>query len=326
MEITHTPVLLEETLHYLSPRGGGELMIDATLGEGGHSLAFLTRFSGLSLIGIDADPSIQEIAKQRLAGFGGRVQYYTGRAQDFFASYPTPAAGDGQKRPDTVLADLGVSMFHYEKSGRGFSFRGNEPLDMRIDTSRGPTAAELIARMPEKDIADMLYNNADERFSRRIARAIVQGRSRGAVSTTAALAELVERAVPAKYKYGPIHPATRTFQALRIAVNGELSGLPNLLEGALDILKPGGRLGIISFHSLEDRIVKNFFKTKNTGCVCSSGPYGHKVPCSCGNRKAVNILTRKGVTAGEAELKTNPPSRSARLRVVEKIPEAEKNE
>jgi 16S rRNA (cytosine1402-N4)-methyltransferase len=175
-----------------------------------------------------------------------------------------------------------------------------------------------LARIPEKDIADILYNNAGERFSRRIARAIVLERRKGAVSGTAALAELIERAVPAKYRYGPVHPATRTFQALRIAVNGELSGLPDLLEGALKILEPGGRLGIISFHSLEDRIVKNFFKTKNKDCSCPP-----KVTCCCGGRQ-VCILTRKGVTAGEEELKSNPPSRSARLRVAEKILEAEK--
>ena len=289
-------------------------MIDATLGEGGHSFEFLSRFPGLSVTGIDADSSVLDVAKQRLAGFGNRMQFYRGRSQEFFAAFPA-----GQKRVNTVLADLGVSLFHYEKSGRGFSFRKDEELDMRIDPSQGVSAAVLLTRMSEKEIADILFKNAEERYSRRIARAIVQERGRGTVSTTAALAELVERAVPAAYRHGPIHPATRTFQALRIAVNGELSGLPELLEGALKILEPGGRLGIISFHSLEDRIVKNFFKMKNRNCVCPP-----QVPsCVCGGRRAVNILTRKGVVAGEAEVKQNPPSRSARLRVAEKVTEAD---
>jgi len=292
-------------------------MIDATLGEGGHSLEFLSRFPDLSVTGIDADSSVMEVAKQRLSGFGSRIRFFRGRSQDFFSGYFSPAAGENQKRPDTILVDLGVSLFHYEKSGRGFSFRKDEELDMRIDPSRGVSAAELLARMPEKEIADILFNNAGERYSRRIAKVIVQERGRGVVSTTAALTELVERAVPAAYRHGPIHPATRTFQALRIAVNGELSGLPELLEGALEILEPMGRLGIISFHSLEDRIVKNFFKMKNRNCTCPP----EAPSCVCGGRRAVNILTRKGVVAGEEEVKMNPPSRSARLRVAEKMAE-----
>jgi 16S rRNA (cytosine1402-N4)-methyltransferase len=292
-------------------------MIDATLGEGGHTMEFLSRFPDLSVIGVDAGPSVQEVAKQRLAEFGNRVQFHLGRSQEFFANYPA-----GKKRPNTVLADCGVSMFHYEKSGRGFSFRKDEPLDMRIDTSQGPSAAELLARMSETEIADMIYKNSDERYSRRIARAIVGERRHGTISTTAALTELVERAVPAGYRHGPIHPATRTFQALRIAVNGELSGLPELLENALKILEPGGLFGIISFHSSEDRIVKNFVKLKNRECTCPPEmPSGPQDPCQCGGRE-VNILTRKGVTAGEEEIKKNPPSRSARLRVAEKIKEA----
>ena len=302
-------MLLEQTLEWLAPRGETELMVDATMGEGGHSHAFLSRFPGLSVIGVDADGEIQKVARERLAGFSGRVEFHAGRAQDFFATYPA-----GCKRPNTVLADLGISLFHYEKSGRGFSFSGDEPLDMRIDPSAGISAAELLASMSEKGIADMLYQNAGERFSRRIARAIVQARQRGGVASTAALSELVKLAVPASYRYGPIHPATRTFLALRIATNGELSGLPDLLEGAFRILEPGGRLGIISFHSLEDRIVKNFFRMRSKDCTCPPG-----VPsCRCAGR-TVRLLTRKGVTPDEAEVKRNPPSRSARLRVIEKI-------
>jgi 16S rRNA (cytosine1402-N4)-methyltransferase len=279
------------------------------MGEGGHSHAFLSRFPGLSVIGIDIDPVIQAIAKERLAEFGSRVSFFSGWAQDYFAS-----ADCGQ--PDTVFADLGISRFHYEAGGRGFSFSGDEKLDMRLDISRGIPAAQLLARMPEQEIADILYSYGEERFSRRIARAIAQERQRGTIATAAALAELVSRAVPPSYRHGPIHPATRTFMALRIAVNGELSRLPNLLEGALKVLKPGGRLGIISFHSGEDRIVKQFFKMKNN---CSCPPEAPS--CGCGGRRSVNILTPKGVTAGEEEIMKNPPSRGARLRVAEKIKE-----
>jgi len=288
-------------------------MIDATMGEGGHSLAFLSRFPDLSVVGIDADAAIQAVARKRLARFSNRVEFFRGRAQDFFASYPA-----GARRPNAVLADVGVSSFHYRQSGRGFGFSADEPLDMRIDPTAGVSAAELLAGMSEKEIADMLYQNAGERYSRRIARAIAQA-GRGGIATAAALSELVKQAVPASYRHGQkIHPATRTFLALRIAVNGELSGLPNLLEGALRILEPGGRLGIITFHSLEDRIVKNAFKKKSLDCSCPP-----EVPsCRCEGR-TVRILTRKGVTPDEAEIKQNPPSRSARLRVVEKIKDAD---
>ena len=306
----HTPVLREELVEYLAPRGNAELMVDATLGEGGHSYAFLSRFPDLKLIGIDADSAIQAIAKNRLSEFGSRIQFIQGWAQDFFAEYPAEL-----KRPDTILADLGISLFHYEKSGRGFSFRTDEPLDMRLDTAAGVNASDLVTRLPEKELADLLYNNAEERYSRRIAQTIVETRKHTSINTTFILAELVERSVPASYRQGPIHPATKTFQALRIAVNGELSRLGDLLEGALRVLEPGGRLGIITFHSLEDRIVKRFFREKNKDCTCPP-----EIPiCKCTGRRTVNNLTKKGIVPAPAEIEQNPPSRSARLRVVEKV-------
>jgi 16S rRNA (cytosine1402-N4)-methyltransferase len=314
MTIFHTPVLLEETVRYLAPRSDGELMVDATLGEGGHSYAFLSRFPSLKVVGIDADRDIQEKARERLEEFGDRISFYNGWSHDYFAERHA-----GSEKPDTILIDLGVSMYHYEESGRGFSFRKDEVLDMRIDTGQGDTAADLIAHLPEKDLADLIYNNADERYSRRIAHAIVENRSRGTINSTVALAEIVSRAVPGEYRHSRIHPATKTFQALRIAVNRELLLLLELLESALAALKAGGRMGVISFHSQEDRRVKNFFRDKNKDCTCP-----RETPiCRCEGRRVVNLLTRKAVIPGPDEIRNNPPSRSAKLRVVEKILEKE---
>ena len=309
-EFLHTPVLLEEALNLLAPRGKDELMIDGNTGEGGHSYHFLSRFKGLKMVCIDADKDILAIAQERLKEFKDRVYFYYGWSHDFFAGYPSEF-----KRPDTILFDLGVSSYHYKKSGKGFSFEKDEYLDMRLDTSGGVTAADLLTRLPERELANLLYNNAGERFSRRIAARVINQRQKGNITTTSALAELVERAVPASYRHGPIHPATRTFQALRIAVNGELSRLPSLLEAALGALEPGGRLGVISFHSLEDRIIKQFFKEMNKDCTCPP-----EAPiCRCEGRRSINMLTKKGIAPGKEEIERNPPSRSARLRAVEKV-------
>ncbi|MDR0321143.1 MAG: 16S rRNA (cytosine(1402)-N(4))-methyltransferase RsmH [Treponema sp.] len=316
-EYAHTPVMLDETLDLLCPREKNELMVDANTGEGGHSFAFLSKYPELKIVAIDADSDILAVAQERMKEFNDRVHFYCGWSNDFFADYPSQF-----KRPDTILFDLGVSFYHYKKSGKGFSFEKDEYLDMRIDTSAGLTAAELLARLPERELADLLYNNAEEKFSRRIAAQIVNERQKSTITTTSALAGLVQKAVPASYRHGHIHPATRTFQALRIAVNGELSRLPSLLEAALRVLEPGGRLGIISFHSLEDRIVKNFFRTMNKDCTCPQ-----QAPiCKCSGRRSVNILTKKGITPEKDEIERNPPSRSARLRVVEKVLDGDDND
>jgi 16S rRNA (cytosine1402-N4)-methyltransferase len=309
-DFAHTPVLLEETLKLLAPRGEDELMIDGNTGEGGHSYNFLSRFKGLKMVCIDADKDILAIAEERLKEYKDRVHFYYGWTHDFFAEYPSEF-----KRPDTILFDLGVSAYHYKKSGKGFSFDKDEYLDMRLDTSSGVTAAELLSKLPQKELADLLYNNAGERYSRRIAALVVNQRQKGNITTTSALADLVQRAVPASYRHGPIHPATRTFQALRIAVNGELSKLPSLLEAALRTLEPGGRLAVISFHSLEDRIIKHFFREMNKDCTC---PVQAPI-CRCEGRRSINVLTKKGIAPEKEEIERNPPSRSARLRVVEKI-------
>jgi len=309
-EYAHIPVLIEEVIDFLGPRGMNELMIDGNIGEGGHSYEFLSRFPGLKIVGIDADRDILTIAEKRLSQYSSRIHFYSGWSHDFFAEYPSEL-----KRPDTILLDLGVSVYHYKISGRGFSFEKDENLDMRLDTQNGLTAADLLARLPEKELADLLYNNAGERYSRRIASEIINERQKGTVTTTKALTALVEKAVPASYRHGPIHPATKTFQALRIAVNGELSRLPSLLEAALRVLEPGGRLGVISFHSLEDRIIKNFFRTMNKNCTC---PQNAPI-CKCDGRRSINILTKKGVIPAKDEIERNPQSRSARLRAAEKV-------
>ena len=309
-DYAHTPVLLEETLKYLAPRGEDELMIDGNTGEGGHSYYFLSRFKGLKMVCIDADKDILAIAEERLKEFKDRVHFYYNWSHDFFAEYPSEI-----KRPNTILFDLGVSAYHYKKSGKGFSFDKDEYLDMRLDASGGVTAADLLSKLPQKELADLLYNNAGERYSRRIAALVVNQRQKGNITTTSALADLVQRAVPASYRHGPIHPATKTFQALRIAVNGELSKLPSLLEAALRTLEPGGRLGVISFHSLEDRIIKQFFREMNKDCTCPP-----EAPiCRCEGRRSINMLNKKGTAPGKEEIERNPPSRSARLRVVEKV-------
>jgi 16S rRNA (cytosine1402-N4)-methyltransferase len=283
-------------------------MVDATMGEGGHSLAFLSRFQDLKIIGIDADKEVHDIARRRLKEFGDRVQFYSGWSHDFFADYPLSL-----KRPDTVIMDLGISLYHIEKSKRGFSFRYDEPLDMRIDPSSGMSAAGLIARLSEKELADFIYTNGGERYSRRIARAIAEARASAPVKTSLALSEIVSGAVPPAYRHGPVHPATKTFMALRIGVNAELSRLPDLLEAAFRVLEPGGRMGVISFHSAEDKIVKDFFRLKNRDCICPP-----EAPiCRCGGQRRLNFLSRKGISPTEEEIRRNPPSRSARLRVVE---------
>ena len=316
-EYIHKPVMLNETMEFLGPREKNELMIDANTGEGGHSYFFLSNFDNIKIISIDADADILAIAKKRLETFADRVHFYNGWSHDFFADYPSEF-----KRPDTILFDLGVSFYHYKKSGKGFTFEKDEYLDMRIDSSAGLTAADLLARLPERELADLLYNNAQEKYSRRIASLIVNDRQKSTITTTSALAEIVQRAVPASYRHGPIHPATKTFAALRIAVNGELSRLQSLLEAALRVLEPGGRLGVISFHSLEDRVIKNFFRTMNKNCTC---PENAPI-CKCEGRRSVNLLTKKGITPGLDEIERNPPSRSARLRVVEKVLDGDEND
>lgn len=296
-------------------------MVDSTLGEGGHSEAFLARFPRLSVLGLDADPRIQARARERLSAFAeaGRMRFWNGWFNDFYADFGSRSDVTGGRRPDVVLFDLGISVFHYERSGRGFSLRRDEPLDMRLDESAGESAADIVNGAGEEELADMIYRYSDERHSRRIAREIVRARSLSRIESSLALAEIVRSAVPERERHGRIHPATRTFQALRIAVNGELRRLPEALHAAFNALAEGGKMGVITFHSLEDRIVKGYFRSLSRSCVCPP----ERPSCTCGGSPCAELLTRRPVEPTEAEVGANSPSRSARLRVVRKVRDAD---
>ena len=317
MEVVHTPVLLQECLRFLSPMGEPfeqhALMVDSTLGEGGHSNAFLSQFPQLRVIGLDADRTIQARARERLSVFGERMQFWNGWFNDFYHDFPAES-----ERPNLILFDLGISVYHYEKSGRGFSFRYDEPLDMRLNAEGGESAADIVNSVREEELANMIYLYSDEKYSRRIARAIVEARKGGTISSSKALADIVWNAVPGNYRHGAIHPATRTFQALRIAVNSELKRLPLAIHDAFNVLQVGGKMGVITFHSLEDRIVKNYFRNLGRQCVCPP----EQAICACGGTPCAEVLTRKPVEPTEAEVKVNSPSRSAKLRVVRKLRDA----
>ena len=314
MEIVHTPVLLQETLKWLSPENetfsDNAFMVDSTLGEGGHSYAFLNRFENLQIIGLDADQNIQARAQERLACFGDRMKFHLGWFNDFYANYP-----DNLPKPNLILFDLGISVFHYEKSGRGFSFRYDEALDMRLNDSEGNSASDLVNTMHEEELANLIFNYSEERYSRRIARAIIENRKLAPITNSKVLAQIIYDCVPSGYRHGGIHPATKTFQALRIAVNAELNRLPEALHSAFDVLQIGGKMGVITFHSLEDRIVKNTFR--NWSKVCSCPP--EQPICTCGGSAKVELLTRKPIGPTEEEVKDNSPSRSAKLRVIRKL-------
>lgn len=306
----HKSVLLTETVELIAP-ADGKLIVDATLGLGGHSEAILAA-AETSLIGIDQDTKAIAYAEKRLARFGDRVKI----AHANFSDIRRVLAGEKIEQVDGIVADLGVSSIQLDDESRGFSFRFDAPLDMRMDVdSDDETAAELLERLEEEEIANIIYQYGEERASRRIARWIVEKRDRGEpVTTTKQLADLVARAL----KKGPkekIHPATRTFQALRIAVNREIEILEQFIYDSIDLLKTDGRLAIITFHSLEDRIVKQAFQKMAGKCFCPP-----RIPqCMCGARKQVEILTRKPIVPAEVEMTENPRSRSAKLRACLKL-------
>ena len=306
----HRPVLLEETLKFLAPERGG-LFVDCTVGLGGHSEAILKSSPGTRVIGMDLDPAALGYSRQRLAPFGDRFRAF----QANFRAINAVLQQADERDPNGVLADLGVSSMQFDSPERGFSFRFDAPLDMRMDPGTGATAADLLQQLPESEIARIIFEFGEERHSRRIARRIVERREQGKpITTTTELADLVRHAAGG-HKRHQIHPATRTFQALRIAVNNELEGLGEFVESAVDLLIPDGRFAGISFHSLEDRILKRELRRLSGHCDCPP-----RMPvCSCGARKIVEVLTRRPVAPAASEIDENPRARSAKLRAARKL-------
>lgn len=307
-DLGHTPVLLREVLEGLAVRPGG-IYIDGTLGAGGHAEAILAASAPDGrLLGLDRDPQAVTRATARLESYGERAVLL--RAS--YVELGTLARERGFFPVEGVLFDLGFSSLQIADAERGFAFRLAGPLDMRFDpTSAGPTAADLVNTLPEAELADLLWRYGEESRSRRIAQAIVAARP---LESTGELAEIVAAAV-ARPRGRRIHPATRVFQALRIAVNRELESLEAVLPQAVEVLRPGGRLAVITFHSLEDRIVKRFFKQEARGCICPP----ESPICTCEHQPALRLVNRKPMRPSAEELAVNPRSRSAKLRVAEKL-------
>ncbi len=299
----------DEVLHWLQPKPSG-VYLDGTLGGAGHARLILTAAPDCRLIGLDRDPAALQKAAEVLAPFEDRVSLHHAtfdQAADVLRLL-------GIDQVDGMILDLGVSSHQLDTPERGFSFRYDAPLDMRMNPQVGVTAAEVVNQAEEEELARIFFEYGEERYSRRIARKIVFQRDEAPITRTSELAQLVRDTVPGGKKPGRIHPATRVFQALRIHVNQELQQVRDGVTVGLELLKPGGRLAVISFHSLEDRIVKQLFREKAKGCVCPP-----RLPvCQCNQLPLIKLLTRKGVRASEQEIEVNSRSRSAILRVAER--------
>ena len=312
MKEGHLPVLAEEVIEMLQP-AAGSLQIDATVGGGGHTERILEASDPDGrLLGLDADGAAIARVAQRLERFGDRLVLRQANFRELGSV--APAAGFGAV--DGMLFDLGLSSFQLADTERGFGFRAGGPLDMRFDATRGVSAAELLATLDATELTALFRRFGEEPHAPRISRAIVEARRVAPITTAEELAALVERVAP---RTPPgrrrIHPATRVFQALRIAVNEELEALQEGLAAAVEVLRPGGRLVVLSYHSLEDRIVKRFFQAERRGCVCPP-----EVPvCVCGRNPRLRLVTRRSVTPSRDEIATNPRARSARLRAAERL-------
>ena len=307
----HRPVLLHPLIESLQPRPG-QVAVDGTLGAGGVTAALLERLlPGGRVIGVDRDGSAVAAARRRFAAYGDAVTVIKGD----FAELDTIVEELGIKAVDIAVLDLGVSSLQLDDPERGFSFRLDGPLDMRMDRESGVTAADLVNTLPVDDLGQVIRDYGDERFARPIANAIGRARAHKPITRTEDLRGIVEATVPRRFWPKRIHPATRTFQALRIAVNHELESLERGLQASIHTLRPGGRLGVISFHSLEDTLVKNTLHVAAQNCVCPP----QQPHCTCAHRATLLLLNRKAIRPDVAELAANPRSRSARLRVAEKL-------
>jgi 16S rRNA (cytosine1402-N4)-methyltransferase len=312
MELGHLPVLAEEVMQMLAPRPGS-LHVDGTVGGGGHTERILEAASPDGrVLGLDADPAAIARVGERLAHFGDRLVL----RQANFRDLATVAPGAGFPAVDGILLDLGLSSFQLADPTRGFSFRSDGPLDMRFDPAIGRPVAELLADLDADALTDILRRYGEEPHARRIARAVVEARATEPVTTASTFASLVEQVVPRRPgRAGRIHPATRSFQALRIAVNGELEALEAALSAAVALLRPGGRLVVLAYHSLEDRLVKRFVAAERRGCTC---PPSFPV-CVCGRAPRLRPVGHQPTVPTEAEVAANPRARSARLRTAERL-------
>ena len=307
----HVPIMVREVLALLAPERGG-VFVDGTLGGGGHAEAVLERLpEGGRLFGIDRDDEALAAAGARLSPFGDRFTAIKGN----FFEMKTLLAAYGIERADGILLDLGVSSHQLDKAERGFSYKAEAPLDMRMDQTASLDAYAVVNTWSKDELVHIFYEYGEERFSQRIAERIAAERQKHPIETTTELATIVKDAIPAKFRNEPQHPARRVFQAIRIAVNGELDGLSEAIDSAASLLNPGGRLAILTFHSLEDRIVKNAFRRMENPCTCpKTAPV-----CICGKKPTARVLTRHPLTANEAEQTENSRSTCAKLRAIEKL-------
>ncbi len=308
MDFQHYSVMLRETIEELQVKADG-IYVDGTLGGGGHAFEICRRLGEGRLYGIDQDEDAIEAAGERLAPFGDKVRIF----RDNYCNMKALLSGEGVDGADGILLDLGVSSYQLDHGERGFSYRFDAPLDMRMDTRQTLTAGDIVNQYSEQQLYRMIRDYGEDPFAKNIARHIVQARERKPVETTFELNEIIKAAVPAKMRQNG-HPSKQTFQAIRIECNRELEVLENSLEDMIELLKPGGRLCIITFHSLEDRIVKSAFKNAENPCTC---PPEFPV-CVCGKKPKGTVITKKPVRPGEEELVQNPRSKSAKLRVFEK--------
>ena len=311
MKFAHVSVLLEETIEQLHIRPNG-IYVDGTLGGGGHAYEVLRRLSPEGrLIGIDQDAAAVEAAGERLAEFGGQAII----VRSNYCNMRLELQKLNVDRVDGILLDLGVSSYQLDSVERGFTYREDVPLDMRMDRRQTRTARDIVNEYSEQELFRVIRDYGEDKFAKNIAKHIVAARAKKPIETTGDLVEIIRSSIPAKVRMSGGHPAKRTFQAIRIELNGELEVLKNSLDDMIDLLKPGGRICVITFHSLEDRMVKTIFKTNENPCTCPS----NFPVCVCGNKPKGRLAVKKPIVPGEEELTKNKRSKSSKLRVVERI-------